>query len=135
MNLLIAPRARVLAQLVVGHAVEIRAQVEAGLVHALVGRILLEIPGGLLHGQFLHDRRRPRRGVLDQLDRHLVRAFDEGELDAAVGEAARLGSYFHAVVAHAREGSVEVVDAEAEVIDDAAARRDERAAASTPPDR
>src|SRR6185369_2072756 len=46
----IVPRTRVFAQLVVGHAIEVRAQVEAGLVHALVGRILLEVPGGLLHG-------------------------------------------------------------------------------------
>ena len=78
--------------------------------------------------------------VLDQLDRDLVRAFDEGELDATVRQAARLCCDFHAVGAHARECSVEIVDAETQVIDDAAARRTSPilqtgAASDTPPDR
>ncbi len=43
-------------------------------------------------------------------------------------EAARLCRHFHAVVAHALECSVEIVDAETQVIDDAATGRDKPAA-------
>src|ERR1043165_6128955 len=77
---------------------------------------------------FFHDRCGARRSVLDQLDRHLVRAFDERELDAAVREAAWLCRHLYVVAAQAREGCGEIVYAEAQVIDNAAARRDQRAA-------
>src|SRR5215472_4884 len=57
-HLFIAPRRLIQAHLVVRHAVQIRAQIVAGLVRMLVHkRLLLEIPNGLLHNGFLSYRK------------------------------------------------------------------------------